>query len=97
MYHEQAEGEKEYAVTRKVNQIGKIVGDTIREHNHNQTKEFCPCGEDINMQHLREQVPDILTSLITSMFSPSRSDNAKLKKGLLQTSTCHVLMQAASK
>ena len=58
---------------------------------------FYPCADDINLQQLQEQVTDILKSLVTIMFSPSRSDNVKLKKQLLQTSICHILMQFVSK
>ena len=77
-------------IKRELNQMGKMIGTIIKEQ---ATAEyFCPCAGDINLLQLQEQVSDILKSLVTSKFSPLRSDNAKL-----QTTICHILMQAVSK
>ena len=82
-------------IKKAVNQIGKMTGTIINEQAT--TEYFYPCAGDINLQQLQEQVPDIFKSLVTSIFFPSRGDNAKLKKQLQQTSICHMLMQAVSK
>ena len=82
-------------IKREVNQMGKMIGTIIKEQ---ATAEyFYQCSGDVNLQQLQEQVPDIVKSSVTSMFSPSLSDKAKLKKQLLQTSICDILMQAVSK
>ena len=94
-YQAQMEDNEDDEIKREVNQIGKMIGAIIKEQ---ATAEyFYTCAGDINLQLLEEQVPDIFNSLVLSMFYPSRSDNAKLKKRLLQTSICHILMQAVSK
>ena len=77
----QMEDHEDDEIKSEVNQIGKMIGTIIKEQLS--AKYFHPGAGDINLQLLQEKVPDILKSLVASMFSPSRSDNAKLKKQLL--------------
>ena len=89
-YQAQMEDNEDDEIKRELNQMGKMIGNIIKEQ---ATAEyFYRCAGDINLLQLQEQVPDILKSLVTSKFSPLRSDNAKL-----QTTICHILMQAVSK
>ena len=76
-YQAQMEDNEDDEIKGEVNQIGKMIGTIIKEQAT--TEYICPCEGDINLQKLQEQVPDILKLLVTSMFSPSRSDSAKLK------------------
>ena len=93
-YQAQMEDNEDDEIKSEMNQMGKMIGTIIKEQ---ATAEyFYPCAGDINLQQLQEQVPDIIKSLVTIMFSPSSSDNVKLKKQLLQTSICHILMQVVS-
>ena len=74
----QMEDNEDDKIKREVNQMGKIIRSIINEQ---ATAEyFYPCAGDINLQQLQEQGPDILKSIVTTMFSPSNSNNAKLKK-----------------
>ena len=74
----QMEDNEDDKIKREVNQMGKIIRSIINEQ---ATAEyFYPCAGDIDLQQLQEQGPDILKSIVTTMFSPSNSNNAKLKK-----------------
>ena len=74
----QMEDNEDDKIKREVNQMGKIIESIINEQ---ATAEYIyPCAGDINLQQIHEKGPDILKTIITTMFSPSNSDNAKLKK-----------------
>ena len=62
-----------------------------------QPTDVYPTPVDIDVDSLESTVPPHLQGLIDAIFTESRSETAVLKKRLLKTGICHVIMKAAGR
>ena len=60
-------------------------------------KTLIQLPQDIELDGLQSQIPPLVFSFVESLFVPSCTEAATLKKKLLQTSISHVIMNATSK
>ena len=79
--------------------LAKLVGSMIRKEIKavDCPTDVYPVPGDVDLIKLKADMPESLQNLVQALFDDSKSDSAKMKKELLQTSLCHVIMQAAGK
>ena len=80
---------------RLAKQVGSLIREEIKAIDC--PGDVYPAPVDVDLDKMKAAVPNILQKLVQTMFHDSRSDSAKMKKELLQTSLCHIIMQAAGK
>ena len=89
----EAEGSTEF--DKMVRELGSVIHQDLL--NIDQPTDVYPTPVDIDIDSLEFTVPPHLQGLIDAIFTESRSETAVLKKRLLKTGICHVIMNAAGR